>query len=223
MKWNPDLKGTMSQQQWTTQSSTVKGAMNQQWRTNPNLKTQKGQWSYYKGQIQTKSKWTMTQPWWPNTHQKTNRTMKNAISFERGPQSERGPGSARARVKGSKLKLCTRARGPRTPFTPRTSFKGNCVEINNDGKTELLMKHTFVPSSSLPRGHDHSCHSRWSIPASSAMDEHLLLCWGDESDHRVAPGLGGSRLQISNLPPWYPGFLHIILPSRVSQYDVYLP
>ena len=129
----------------------------------------------------------------------------------------------RARVKGSKLKLCTRARGPRTPFTPRTSFKGNCVEINNDGKTELLMKHTFVPSSSLPRGHDHSCHSRWSIPASSAMDEHLLLCWGDESDHRVAPGLGGSRLQISNLPPWYPGFLHIILPSRVSQYDVYLP
>ena len=169
MKWNPDLKWTMSQQQWTTQSSTVKGAMNQQWRTNPNLKTQKGQWSYYKGQIQTKSKWTMTQPWWPNTHQKNKQDN----------------------------------------------------EINNDGKTELLMKHTFVPSFSLPRGHDHSCHSRWSIPASSAMDEHLLLCWGDESDHRVAPGLGGSRLQISNLPPWYPGFLHIILPSRVSQYDVY--
>ena len=34
---------------------------------------------------------------------------------------------ARARVKGSKLKLFTRARGPRTPFTPRTFFKGNCV------------------------------------------------------------------------------------------------
>ena len=33
----------------------------------------------------------------------------------------------RARAKSFNLEPLTRARGPRTPFTPRTPFKGNCV------------------------------------------------------------------------------------------------
>mgnify|MGYP007094451107 CR=1 FL=1 len=33
----------------------------------------------------------------------------------------------RARVQSFNLEPLTRARGPRTPFTPRTPFKGNCV------------------------------------------------------------------------------------------------
>ena len=53
----------------------------------------------------------------------------NKISFERGPQGEWGPGSARARVKSPKWKLFrrARARGPRTPFTLRTRFRGKLV------------------------------------------------------------------------------------------------
>ena len=43
----------------------------------------------------------------------------NTISFERGPRSERGPGSARARLKGSKLKLFTRARADPGPHSPQ--------------------------------------------------------------------------------------------------------
>ena len=43
----------------------------------------------------------------------------NTISFERGPRSERGPGSARARVKGSKLKFFLRARADPGPHSPR--------------------------------------------------------------------------------------------------------
>ena len=51
----------------------------------------------------------------------------NKISLERGPRGEWGPGSARARKKLQFGALDARARGPRTPFTPRTPFKGNCV------------------------------------------------------------------------------------------------
>ena len=54
----------------------------------------------------------------------------NTISFERGPRSERRPGSARARQNGFNFEtFLARARGPRTPFTPRTSFKGNFVML----------------------------------------------------------------------------------------------
>ena len=51
----------------------------------------------------------------------------------KGPQGEWGPGrAARARQKSLNLEtLLARARGaPRTPFTPRTSFKGKCVNFH---------------------------------------------------------------------------------------------
>ena len=51
----------------------------------------------------------------------------------KGPQGEWGPGrAARARQKSPNLEtLLARARGaPRTPFTPRTSFKGKCVNFH---------------------------------------------------------------------------------------------
>ena len=56
----------------------------------------------------------------------------NNFSLERGPRSEWGPGSARARARPKGLQIeafgaRARARGPRTSFTPRTPFKGNCV------------------------------------------------------------------------------------------------
>ena len=48
----------------------------------------------------------------------------NTISFERGPRSERGPGSARALLKGSKLKLaCARAR-TQDPIHHEDPFQG---------------------------------------------------------------------------------------------------
>ena len=52
---------------------------------------------------------------------------ENTIFLERGPRGEWGPGSARACLKSFNLEPLTRARGPRTPFTLRTPFKGNCV------------------------------------------------------------------------------------------------
>ena len=52
----------------------------------------------------------------------------NTISFEMGPRSDRGPGSAPQKLQFGAL---WGARGPRTPFTPRTSFKGNFVMCRN--------------------------------------------------------------------------------------------
>ena len=61
---------------------------------------------------------------WSATGQETVLPEENTISFERGPRSERGPGSARARVKGSKLKLaCARAR-TQDPIHPEDLFQG---------------------------------------------------------------------------------------------------
>ena len=60
----------------------------------------------------------------------TGHFIEKKISLERGPQGEWGPGrAARARQKGLKIEaILARARGaPRTPFTPRTPFKGKCV------------------------------------------------------------------------------------------------
>ena len=50
--------------------------------------------------------------------------LKNKISLERGPQSEWGPGRAARAKRASIWRHFWR---PRTPFTPRTSFKGKCV------------------------------------------------------------------------------------------------
>ena len=58
----------------------------------------------------------------PALAQLTRKETIKKISLERGPQGERGP---RARARSQKMKaIHARAR---TPFTPRTPFKGNCV------------------------------------------------------------------------------------------------
>ena len=106
----------------------------------------------------------------------------------------------RARVKGSKLKLCTRARGPRTPFTPRTSFKGNCVEINNDGKLNCW----------------------WSTLSSQVLPSHAAMTTAATAGDRFLPARQWmstfcSAEATNRITEW-----HLGLAEVVSRYQIYL-
>ena len=58
--------------------------------------------------------------------------IKNTISFERGPQSERGPGSARARQGLQIEALYARAR-TQDPIHPEDLFQGKlCLNVDNN-------------------------------------------------------------------------------------------
>ena len=82
---------------------------------------------------------------WSATGQETVLPEENTISFERGPRSERGPGSARARVKGSKLKLAC-ARADPGPHSPRGPLSREILL-----ETRLFVSFFWIKETVLPR------------------------------------------------------------------------
>ena len=123
---------------------------------------------------------------WSATGQETVLPEENTISFERGPRSERGPGSARAR-QGLQLEASMRARADPGPHSPRGPLSREILL-----ETRLFVSF-FLDQRNSPASH----HEKTSLPDGSTCSYVPTSC-GCNATKPIRPEHGGS--------PWVGAF-----------------